>query len=88
MRTTLTLDDDLALQLQDLAHRQGRSFKDIVNQFLRLGLASAERVEPRRYRLEPSHMGGPLPGVDLERALRLADALEDAEIARKLELQK
>jgi hypothetical protein len=29
-----------------------------------------------------------VPGIDLTKALRLADALEDAEIARKLELRK
>jgi hypothetical protein len=29
-----------------------------------------------------------LPGIDLTKALRLADALEDDEIARKLELRK
>jgi hypothetical protein len=31
---------------------------------------------------------GVRPGVDLDKALRLADELEDAEIIRKLELRK
>jgi hypothetical protein len=33
-------------------------------------------------------MGGVVPGVDLDKALRLAEALEDEAIARKLELRK
>jgi len=40
MRTTLTLDDDLAARLKDLAHRQGTTFKDAVNAAIRRGLTS------------------------------------------------
>jgi hypothetical protein len=89
MRTTLTLDDDLAAALKERAKRSGRPFKEVVNLIVRQGL-EAEMAPPpiRRYRLEPSSLGGARPGIDLDRALRLADALEDAEIARKLELRK
>jgi hypothetical protein len=36
----------------------------------------------------PTHAMGVRQGVDLDRALRLAGELEDAEILRKLELRK
>ena len=30
----------------------------------------------RRYRLEPASLGKPLPGIDLDKALQLADSLD------------
>ncbi len=88
MRTTLTLDDDVAEELRTLAHRTRRSFKDVVNETIRTGLARRRQARPRRYRLEPASLGGVCPGFDLDKALQLADSLEDEEIARKLELRK
>jgi len=89
MRTTLTIDDATAKALKELAHRTGRSFKHVVNEILRIGLAKKRgRSEARPYRLEPASLGGVCAGIDLDRALRLADALEDTELARKLELRK
>jgi hypothetical protein len=38
--------------------------------------------------LTPRPLGGVRPGLNLDKALRLADALEDEGIARKLELRK
>ncbi len=89
MRTTLTLDEDLAAALKAAAHRAGRPFKTVVNEALRAGLtAQGRQPRPRRYRLEPTALGGALPGVDLDRALRLADALEERAIADKLAQRK
>jgi hypothetical protein len=39
MRTTLTLDDDVAVALERLRRRRDASFKDIVNDALRRGLS-------------------------------------------------
>jgi hypothetical protein len=65
MRTTLTLDDDLAAKLRDLAHRRKRPFKDVVNEVLRRGLAAQET---RRQVRRPFHVEGFRsafrPGVD------------------------
>lgn len=89
MRTTLTLEDDLAQQLKEQAHRTGRTFKEVVNEAIRRGLeAQGEMPRPQPYRLEPASLGGVRPGIDLDRALRLADALEDEALADKLELRK
>jgi hypothetical protein len=88
MRTTLTLDADLAASLKAEARRSGRPLKQIVNEALRAGLAARKTPSRRRYRLKPASLGGVLPGVDLDKALRLAEALEDEAIARKLEMRK
>ena len=88
MRTTLTLDDDLAEELRALAHRTRRSFKDVVNEAIRTGLARRRLARPRRYRLEPVSLGGVRPGINLDKALQLSDALEEEAIARKLEQRK
>jgi hypothetical protein len=40
MRTTITLDDDVAAMIQTLQTREGKSFKQMVNDLLRKGLLS------------------------------------------------
>jgi hypothetical protein len=86
MRTTVTLDPDLAAKLRALARERGVSFKEALNSTLRRGLAG-DGGSRRRYRLASRRLGL-RPGVDLEHALRLAGELEDAETIRKLELRK
>jgi hypothetical protein len=90
MRTTLTLDEQIAKALKDAAHRAGKPFKQVVNETLRAGLLVAGNAPARSrpYRVKPASLGGVMPGVDLRKALLLADALEDHEIARKLALRK
>jgi hypothetical protein len=87
-RTTLTLESDLARTLRQRAHDTNRSFKDVVNEAIRAGLSSARAPRRRTYRVNATHLGGVRPGIDLDKALQLAAALEDAEIARKLALRK
>jgi hypothetical protein len=89
MRTTLTIDDRLARELKEIAHRSGKPFKQLVNETLHAGL-SAQKAPPkaRRYRLKPASLGQPLPGIDLDKALQVADALEDVETVRKVEIRK
>lgn len=88
MRTTLTLEDRLAKALKQLAHRSGKPFKQVVNETLRAGLAASNRPRAAAYKLKPVSLGGVVPGIDLTKALQLAAAMEDDEIARKLELRK
>ena len=38
MRTTLTIDDNVARQLEEIVHRSGKSFKAVVNDALRAGI--------------------------------------------------
>lgn len=88
MRTTLTIDDQLAAALKREAFESGRSFKAVVNDVIARGLeapASAKKSS-RRYRIKPTPLGKPM--VDLTHATRLAAELEDQEITRKIELRK
>ena len=47
MRTTLTLDDDVAAKLEAEARRTGLSFKETINTMLRIGLAAKRGKLPR-----------------------------------------
>jgi ribbon-helix-helix CopG family protein len=87
MRTTVTLDDDVAAKLQEEARRQKTSFKEVLNSSVRRGLRAATPAGTEPYRLSPRSLRA-RPGVDLDRALALAGELEDAEILRKLSLRK
>jgi class 3 adenylate cyclase len=86
MRTTVTLDADVAARLRALARQRGISFKEALNQAVRAGLRARREgpPPPPRY-TQPM---GLRQGVDLDRALQLAAALEDQEILRKLEVRK
>jgi hypothetical protein len=86
MRTTVTLDPDVAAKLKQTAREQGISFKEVLNASVRRGLASA-KATPRPYRV-PTRPLGVRPGVDLDKALALAGQIEDAETVRKLALRK
>jgi hypothetical protein len=89
MRTTLTIDDRIAEALKETAHRTGKPFKAVVNETLQLGLMARRQLpKSKPYRLTPVSLGGVLPGVNLDKALALADAIEDEEIARKLQMKK
>ncbi|MDX2152862.1 MAG: CopG family transcriptional regulator [Bryobacteraceae bacterium] len=46
MRTTLTLDDDVHARLESEARREGKSFKEVVNHYLRLGLTVRRTLKP------------------------------------------
>ena len=84
----MTLDPDVAADLKRRARRSGKPFRQVLNDAVRAGLRSQDAPPTRPYRLTPVSTGGVLPGIDLDRALRLADALEDEAVARKLELRK
>jgi len=77
MRTTLTIDDDLAAEIEALRKRQGLSFKEALNQLLRAGIAyQARPPKPRKYRT-PTRRLGLRPGIDPAKLNQLADELED-----------
>jgi len=89
MRTTLTIDDKLAEALKEAAYRSKKSFKEVINETLRLGLAAEQSPRNAKpYKVKPVSLGGLIPGIDLDKALQLADAIEDEEIGRKLLLRK
>ena len=78
MRTTLTLDDDVATRLADLQRRSGEGYKTLVNKALRAGLQvldrAGEKPQKQRYRLRTSSGGRALVDVT-----SISDALARAE---------
>ena len=48
MRTTITIDDDLATALKALARNSGKTFKAVVNEVMRRGLMTGEKPVPDR----------------------------------------
>jgi hypothetical protein len=89
MRTTLTVDDDVAGLLKKRARELGLPFKEVVNRTLRAGLGEA--AKPRRHAAPKTipHAFGFKPGIDLDKLNQLADELEaealiERESARRL----
>lgn len=83
MRTTLTLEPDLARKLKDLAHRRGQTFKQTLNEVVRRGLTAQTRREPRaRYVVDP-HRGGFRPGIDPGKLNQLVDQLDAEDFVRE-----
>lgn len=85
VRTTITLDEDVAAGLRRLMRERDVTFKHAVNEVLRAGLGTSRAT--RRYRV-PTFDMGVRPGIDLDRALGLDAALEDEETLRQLRLRK
>ncbi len=83
MRTTLTLDDDIAAQLMDRAKKLGIPFKQVVNRTLRSGLGGSAPSGQSKVVVEPYDMGPCLLGPDVN-FNRLAAELEDEGWTEKL----
>ena len=82
MRTTLTLDPDVAKMVAEEVHRVRRPFKQVVNDALRRGLTSGGSGRPaKRYRVKV-HAARLRPGLDRMRLNALADEHEDAAVLR------
>jgi hypothetical protein len=75
MRTTLTIDDDLAGLLKRRARELGIPFKEAVNRTIRAGLGQATVRRGPAPKTIP-HSFGFRPGVDLDKLGQLADELE------------
>ena len=77
VRTTLTLDDDVAAKLTAEARRSGRSFRETVNDFLRRGLAKRKDGNPREaFQVVARDLGDLRPGLQLD---NISDLLEQVE---------
>ena len=77
MRTTLTLDEDVAKKLKAAVRRTGRSFRDIVNEALRHGLISRPSASPvGPFRIAARDLGNLRPGLQLDSIPKLLDEAE------------
>lgn len=80
MRTTLSIDDDVAQSVENLRKRKNLSLRDAINQLLRAGLRTVEKSESSRpYKGPVFSMGDLKPGIDPNRMNQLADELEAEE---------
>lgn len=76
MRTTLTLDDDVAAFLKEQCRLHNKPFKQMVNEVLRRGMAPVTGgVEVPEFRVVPNP-SGLLPGIDPQKLNQLYDQLE------------
>ena len=77
MRTTLTLDDDVQARLEREARREGKSFKEVVNYYLRLGLTARQAYEPRKKFTVRARPMGLREGLSATSVARLVVELEE-----------
>lgn len=82
MRTTLTLEDDVAEMIDDAVHREKKTMKQVVNEALRRGLAPGASQSRKRFRVRP-HCTSLRPGIDVTGFNRLSDELEDEAVLEK-----
>jgi hypothetical protein len=83
MRTTLTIDDDLAAILHRESKRKGMTFKQVVNASLRRGLADEQKGSAKPKVVVRPHHFGFKPGIDMDKLNQLADELEVEAFASK-----
>ena len=72
MRTTITLDDDVAALIEHERERTGESFKQVVNRLLRRG---ANTESPTGRPPLPLLPGGPI--IDISDVSAVLDLLDD-----------
>jgi len=79
MRTTLTLDDDVAAKLKAESRRAGRPFRDVVNETLRRGLAQRRVAGSRQpFTIAARDLGQLKPGLSLDNVAELIEQVEGA----------
>ena len=87
MRTTVTLDPDVERLIRSRMRERGVSFKDALNEAIRTGLTRGKRLAARRF-VQKSFPLGAEQYFRWDKALALAETIEDEEMSRKLSLGK
>jgi hypothetical protein len=78
MRTTLTLDEDVAKRVREFMRRRKVTLKSAVNEMLRQSSASSVGTKrAKRIRITPHKCGAFQPGVDFH---KLSQHLDDLEV--------
>lgn len=75
MRTTLTIDDDLAQRLKTEMRRRGASLKEVVGLLLRRGL-DAPVAKKRRFKVKARSLGV-RPGINYSKTSEMLDWLDE-----------
>jgi hypothetical protein len=87
MRTTVTLDPDVERLVRDRMKQRGVSFKEALNEAIRTGLIRGNSRPSRRF-VQKTYSLGAEQNFRWDKALAVADAIEDEELIRKLSLRK
>lgn len=83
MRTTLTLDSDVAERLRQETQNGRLSLKKVVNERLRMGFGIRPQPARKPFKVVP-HESGFCPGVDIARLNQFVDELEVDEVAARM----
>lgn len=76
MRTTVTLDDDVAARLRAETSKSGRTFSQTLNEILRLGLKARREIKrPKPFVVRPRSLGQ-RPDLDYDRIGKLLEQVE------------
>jgi len=79
MRTTLTIEDFIFEKLNEKAHREKKSFKQVVNETLSRGLLISDAPSQSGNFSVQAHACGRREGIDYGKLNQLSDELEAAE---------
>ena len=82
MRTTVTIDPEVAEKLHSYAHRRGLSFKKALNELILRVFSLQTLVKPERFHVKPP-CGAFRPGIDANRLNQLVDELEVGDFTRE-----
>jgi hypothetical protein len=76
IRTTITLDEDVRAKLDAEMRKTGKSFKETVNEKLRVGLLSSQKIaKPRPLKIQPKDLGLK-PGYSFDKPWDLIEEIE------------
>jgi hypothetical protein len=87
MRTTITLDPDVEKLIRDSMRERGISFKKALNEAARMGLLRDKQRRSRRF-VQKSFPLGEAQNFRWDKALAIAEAMEDEKLGRKLSIRK
>jgi hypothetical protein len=84
VRTTLTLDPDVAAKIRLKVKLENKTLRQVVNEALRSGLESTagQSAVPKPYKVR-TWPGGMNPGIDHDRINLFLDDLDTKEFAEK-----
>lgn len=88
VRTTVTLDPDVQASLRKLMRERRLTFKEALNQAVRLGSGIALRSRGKVIFHQKTYRMGAHPEFRWDKALQMAAAIEDEEMVRKLQARK
>lgn len=83
MRTTLSIDSDVAERIRQEVRTGKRSLKQVINDCLRIGFGMATREHHSPFRVEP-HSSAYQPGLDTAKLNQVLDDLDAESGARPL----